>query len=316
MSSWTPQRVLDAAATMEWRPAGAVEVLTDEYHLIRYPAWALDPTFPAAQVTRSRTDRPGHEVIDEVLEQVRGWGLLGVAWWVSAATRPPGTEQTLRALGAKRVDAVQILARELAAGLPELDVPPEVTVELATDERSFRAALAVAVRGWRRKEPGQAQLDRELAEAVRDLADWTGFRVLARVDGEPACSGGCTLDGEVAKLWGAVTLPAFGGAAATGPCSPSGSGWPATMAPPWPWSKAGPAPLGRSCSGPASPTTARSAATGCPSPGTGPEPSLTRRMRGSRAPPWVRVVPWLRSCCHVCIWSRFWSAHMRQARQT
>ncbi len=140
---------------------------------------------------------------------MRGWGLLGVAWWVSAATRSAGTEQTLRARGGKRIDAVRILARELADGLPELDVPPDVTVELAADERSFRAALAVAVRGWRRKEPDQAQLDRELAEAVRDLADWTGFRVLACVDGEPACSGGCTLDGEVAKLWGAVTLPAF-----------------------------------------------------------------------------------------------------------
>ena len=209
MSSWTPQRVLHAAAATQWRPDGAVEALTDDYHLIRYPDWALDPAFPAAQVTRSRTSRPAREVIDEVLGQVRGWGLPGVAWWVSAATRPPDTEQTLRALGAKRIDAVQILARELAAGLPELDVLPEVTVELATDERSFRAALAVAVRGWRRKEPDPAQLDRELAEAVRDLADWTGFRVLARVDGEPACSGGCTLEGEVAKLWGAVTLPAF-----------------------------------------------------------------------------------------------------------
>ena len=209
MSPWTPQRVLDAAAAMQWRPDGAVEVLTDDYHLIRYPAWALDPAFPAAQVTRSRTDRPDHEVIDEVLGQVRDWRLLGVAWWVSAATRPPGTEQTLCARGAKRVDAVQILARELAAGLPELDVPADVTVELAAEERSFRAALEVAVRGWGRKEPEAAQVDRELAEAVRDLADWTGFRVLARVDGEPASSGGCSLDGEVAKLWGAVTLPAF-----------------------------------------------------------------------------------------------------------
>ncbi len=209
MSSWTPQRVLDAATAMEWRPDGAVEVHTDDYRLIRYPGWALDPTFPAAQVTWSRTDRSDHEVIDEVTAHARGWGLLGVAWWVSAATRPPGTEETLRARGAKRIDAVQILACELTGGLPELGVPADVTVELAADEHSVRAALAVAVRGWRRREPDQAQLDRELAEAARDLADWTGFRVMARVDGEPACSGGCTLEGEVAKLWGAVTLPAF-----------------------------------------------------------------------------------------------------------
>ena len=163
MSPWTPQRVLDAMAAMQWRPDGAVEVLTDDYHLIRYPAWALDPAFPAAQVTWSRTDRPDHEVIDEVMARVRDWGLLGVAWWVSAATRPPGTEETLCALGAKRIDAVQILACELGGGLPELGVPADVTVELATDERSFRAALAVAVRGWGRKEPEAAQFDRDLA---------------------------------------------------------------------------------------------------------------------------------------------------------
>lgn len=209
MSSWTPQRVLDAMAAMEWQPDGAVEVRTGDYRLIRYPEWVLDPAFPAAQVTWSRAERPGREVIDEVIAQVGDWGLLGVAWWVSAATRPSGTEETLRTMGAKRIDAVQILARELRGDLPELGVPPDVTVELAADERSLRAALAVAVRGWRRKEPDQAQLDRDLAAAVRDLAEWTNFRVVACVDGEAASSGGCSLNGEVAQLWGAVTLPAF-----------------------------------------------------------------------------------------------------------
>ena len=40
----------------------------------------------------------------------------------------------------------------------------------------------------------------------RDLAAWSSFRVLASVRGEPAAVGGCTLRGEVAHLWGAVTL--------------------------------------------------------------------------------------------------------------
>ena len=42
---------------MEWRPDGAVEVLTDDYRLIRYPDWALDPAFPR---------RSGHPVQDRV----------------------------------------------------------------------------------------------------------------------------------------------------------------------------------------------------------------------------------------------------------
>ena len=206
MSSWTPRRVLDAAIAMEWRPDGAIEVLADDYRLIRYPDWALDPVFPAAQVTRSRAGRPAGEVIDEVAARVRRWGLHGVAWWVSSTTRPPDTEETLCARGGKQIDAVQILARELGGGLPDLDVPADVSVELVTDERTFRAASSITVRGWGRREPTGATLAREFTEVIRDLETWSSFRVVAKVGPEPASSGGCTLRGEVAQLWGAVTL--------------------------------------------------------------------------------------------------------------
>jgi hypothetical protein len=209
LSPWTPQRVLDATIAMEWRPAGAVEVLTGDYRLVRFPDWVLDSTLPAAQVTRSRACRPAGEIIDEVSGHVRRWHLPGVAWWVSSATRPPHTEETLRARGSKQIDAVHILARDLAAGLPDLNVPDDVTVELVGDEPTFRAASMVTVRGWGRKLPTGAALAREFAEAVEDLASWTSFRVLARIGREPASTGGCTLRGDVAQLFGAVTLREF-----------------------------------------------------------------------------------------------------------
>jgi hypothetical protein len=200
--------VLEAAAASQWCPDGAVEVLTDDYRLIRYPDWALDPAFPAAQVTRSRSERAAAEVIGEVAERVRQSGKPGVAWWVSSATRPPDTEAALRAAGGKQIDAVQILARELDGDGD--DAGPagsgDVSVALVAGERTFRAASMVAVRGWGRKEPTGAALAREYAEAVTDLAAWSSFRVLASVRGEPAAVGGCTLRGEVAHLWGAVTL--------------------------------------------------------------------------------------------------------------
>jgi hypothetical protein len=66
MSSRTAQRVLDAAAAMEWVPEGAIELRTDDYRLIRYPDAVLDPTFRAAQVTWSRTARALEEILDEV----------------------------------------------------------------------------------------------------------------------------------------------------------------------------------------------------------------------------------------------------------
>jgi MFS family permease len=211
LSSWTPQRVLEAAAGMEWVPGGAVELRTDDYRLIRYPDVVLDPTFRAAQVTWSRTERPLDEVIGEIAAYARLWGVPGVAWWISAATEPVGTEEELRARGAELIDAVEVLALELGGGLPRLDVPDDVVVELVRDERTFRASSAVTVQGWGRTEPDTAELARQLDETLANLATWSSFRVVALADHVPVSTGGCTLAGEVAQLWGGITLPASRG---------------------------------------------------------------------------------------------------------
>jgi GNAT superfamily N-acetyltransferase len=213
MGSWTPGRVLDAAAAMEWEPEGSVVVSTDEYRLIRYPDWVVNPTFPAAQVTWSRTARPLEEVVDGVATRVRGWALPGVAWWVSDASVPKDTGDALRARGAELIDAARVLARELAEPPPDLRHPgdPDVMVELVRDERTFRMASDITVRVWERTEPGEAEFARQLEEAIADLATWSSFRVVASLDGKPAATGGCTLAGEVAQLWGAATLPGYRG---------------------------------------------------------------------------------------------------------
>jgi GNAT superfamily N-acetyltransferase len=194
LNSWTTQRVLAEAAAMEWCPDGAIEVRSDEYRLIRYPDWVVNPTFPAAQVTWSR---------------IRGWALAGVAWWVSPASEPPDTEEVLRAKGATLTDEAQVLARELMPGAPPAELPANLTIELVRDERTFRAASDITVKGWERPEPDPAEFARQLEEALDGLERWSDFRVVAFVDGEPASTGGCTLAGQVAQLWGAVTLPAF-----------------------------------------------------------------------------------------------------------
>jgi hypothetical protein len=211
MNSWTAQRVLDAAAAMEFVPEGAIEVRTDDYRLLRHPDWVLGPSLGAAQVTWSRTARPLDEVIDEVAARVRGWGLPGVAWWVSAASRPGGTDEALRTRGAGLIDAVQVLARELGGDLPHPGPPGGVVVELVQDERTFRAALAVSVQGWGTEEPDEAETARQLKETLQDLTTWSSFRVVALADREPVSAGACTLTGEVALLWGAITLPASRG---------------------------------------------------------------------------------------------------------
>jgi GNAT superfamily N-acetyltransferase len=210
LTSWTAQRVLDAAAATEFVPEGAIEIRTDDYRLVRHPDWVFGLAFGAAQVTWSRTARPCDEVIDEIAGRISGWGLPGVAWWVSSASQPAGTGEALRAHGAELIDAVQVLARELTS-LPELDVPSDVVVELVRDERTFRAALAVTVQGWDSAQPSEAEIARQLNEVLQNLAAWSSFRVVAIADDEPVSTGGCTLSGDVAQLWGAVTLPAARG---------------------------------------------------------------------------------------------------------
>ncbi len=211
MSSWTAQRVLDAAAAMEFVPEGAIEVRTGDYRLLRHPDWVLGPSLGAAQVTWSRSERAAAEVIGEVAARVRGWGLPGVAWWVSGVTRPAGTEEALRDRGAGLIDAAQVLARELTGDLPHPGLPEGVAVEVVSDERTFRAASAVSVQGWESVEPDQAEMARQLNQTLRDLASWSSFRVVAFADDEPVSTGGCTLTGEIAMLWGAITLPASRG---------------------------------------------------------------------------------------------------------
>ena len=63
MSSWTAQRVLDAAAAMEFVPEGATEVRTDDYRLLRHADWAIlakngtDATTMCCTIARAQTGR-------------------------------------------------------------------------------------------------------------------------------------------------------------------------------------------------------------------------------------------------------------------
>lgn len=211
MVEWTAEQVLQAAAAWVWVPEDAEQVRTEEYQLIRYPDRFCDPTWPPAQVAWSRATRPVDELIGEVAQCTRAWGLDEVGWWVSAATRPEGTERTLLAGGATHAESVRVLGYELARGLPALDPPAGALAELVSDEPLSRAATLVAVNGWGRPQPDEAEFATQVEQVLQDLEGWSSFKVVAFLDGRPVGTGGCTLAGEVAQLWGAVTLPAWRG---------------------------------------------------------------------------------------------------------
>jgi hypothetical protein len=195
VTGWTAKRIRTAAHEWVWVPEQAEEVRTADYHLVAYPPAFMVPT----HVAWCRSDRPAGELVDEVVDHVREWRRADVSFWVGESTRPADLVEHLRERGARHIETVEILALELEL-LDELvvvDPAPGVTLRVVDDAESARDAALVATEVW-----GQSE-----TTAAVPGADPTDFRVVAYVDGEPACAGGCTVVGEVARLWGAATRP-------------------------------------------------------------------------------------------------------------
>ncbi len=211
MSEWTAEKVRAAAEAWVWVPPDAEQVLTSEYQLIAYPAHYQHPT----QVAWSSAARPVEEVVDEVLAQTRAWGRDRVYWWVrdeAAGPAQASTEEVLQLRGGKVAETVQVLAYDLTDSVPDLNLADGPKAELVRDERTLRASHVVSAEVWEdHRERTPAAITEELAGLLEAQESWSDFRVVVFIDGEPAAGGGCGIVGQVARLWGAGTRPAFRG---------------------------------------------------------------------------------------------------------
>ncbi|MDE3082529.1 MAG: hypothetical protein KGJ39_03825 [Acidobacteriota bacterium] len=106
-------------------------------------------------------------------------------------------------------DTYQVLARELGRNHIEPALSPEIEVELVRDEQLLRDAIAVETKGWSRTSPDEKVISERLRETLQSLKTSTEFQFLAYVGGQPASTGYCTVNGEIGRLYGAVTLPEF-----------------------------------------------------------------------------------------------------------
>ncbi len=210
MGNWGTSQVLETLASLdeEELPDDFIDVRNEEYRLIRYPDRFISATLPAAQVVWSRTHRPLDLVVDEIASMVTDWGLDALHWWVTAATRPVETEAYLVSRGAVVSDRYHVLARELGDD-PVEGYPPGVNVSLVDDETTLRDAAVVESRGWGRAATAEDELADRLRQVLADLAAGRVARFVAYVEGEPASTGVCRVDQEVARLYGAVTLPEY-----------------------------------------------------------------------------------------------------------
>lgn len=204
---WTADRVLEASADWVWVPAGARERAPGDYHAVDYP----DHIAMIAQVVWTRSSRKVAELVPEVCAQMRAWGRREFGWWVSEGTRPTDLEDHLATVGWV-AERVEVVALELAHGtLANLGDLGRVTVLPIDDEVTVRAADRInqAVSGRPPSTP--ERLAGRLREVSGPDKDSASFQVVSFVDGAPAASGGCTLAGEVARLWGGQTVPELRG---------------------------------------------------------------------------------------------------------
>ena len=193
--------MLAASNAWTWVPDGARHVRNDEYLVVAYPDYFLTPT--SARVFGSARD--AGLLVDEITAIARGWGRDRLWWRVSDLTRPAGLEPELARRGATLVDRMDVLALALARGVPDLAVPDDVEVRRVTDAQTVRDAIVVGNDAFGGAEPTAEQVATSLAEVERGLADDSGGRWVAYVDGRPAGTGGYTLADDVCRLWGGGT---------------------------------------------------------------------------------------------------------------
>ncbi|CAG4911177.1 hypothetical protein [Acidithrix sp. C25] len=212
MSRWTSQEILEALSGLDEARLDDdfLDLRTDEYRLIRYPQHLLSPTLPAAQVVWSNTSRLLDLVFSEVSSQVANWDLDAIHWWVSNGTLPLETEAYLISHGGTITDTYWVLARDLDEDIvAQRRRSINIDVKLVDDEAKLRDAIALETVGWGRTAPDEVTIDISLRETLRNLDNSSEFQFLAYLDGHPASTGYCQITGEIARLYGGVTLPQF-----------------------------------------------------------------------------------------------------------
>lgn len=205
MTSLDADRIRAAAQDWVWVPPDAQDVLTDEYRLTIYPGWATS-------VQSSVTTRPVTELAASVRARAEEAGSPLVRWWVTEATVPADTASTLRELGFRPAEKLDVLALDLTdpgALLGSLNVPADVHVTQATDAETIRDAALLAARIFDDYQPTPGQLRGELDQLTLPLdgALPVARRYVARwgaADGPLVGTGGFTRVGDSGRLWGAA----------------------------------------------------------------------------------------------------------------
>ncbi|WP_232304662.1 GNAT family N-acetyltransferase [Microbacterium sp. XT11] len=191
--------ILRAAAEWVWMPGGS-EHDEGDIHLARYPARFGG----GVRGSRVRSCHDARTVVERAVERTREWGESTLTIWTSGSDAP-GLDDELRRRGAEHIDTVAVFALPLDAAA--ISVPSGIESEIVRTMEQVRDVDAINVDVWQQQPLDAEGLQAELDDVRAALADGSGLRVLARIDGEAVSTAGCTIVGGFTRLWGAATLP-------------------------------------------------------------------------------------------------------------
>ena len=200
----TPDRVAAAAAEWLWYPADATVVHRDDLLVVRWPEY-----FAAGSPDVLRLGGSGSTatLLDEACEVARGWGEGSLRVWVKLDA-PDDLEDLLVARGGQRKETLDVFALDLTGPRPDLGVPDDLEVVWQRDVSSTRQVLEVGMAAFDEGSvPPEDKLRELAAEADADHREGRGGSALARLDGRAVATGGLSLVGEVARLWGGGVVP-------------------------------------------------------------------------------------------------------------
>ncbi len=198
------ERVLTASAAWAFLPPHAPRVETEEYLLVRYPDWTERPL----QLVRFGPRRPAAEVLPEVLDHARdlaGEGLREVACWVRLGA-PDDVEPALRERGGRLDETVDVLARGLGEPL-DLGEVPGLSLRWSDDLEVFVDAVGLSAEVFGASPTARAELEAAHPGEVAKVRGGGGGAVVAYDASTALGSGGLTMAGPDARLWGGVVHP-------------------------------------------------------------------------------------------------------------
>ena len=193
--------MLAAANDWVWVPRDARHLRTDEFLAVVPPDYMGLPVL----VRVFGSSRSADALVDDVVAVAAGWGQSRLSWRVSDASRPTDLEALLLRRGGQVDTTLDVLALPIGAELPDFAVPSDVAVRSVTDETTIRDGLVVSSDAFPGEQVTDARVTSDLEELRTGLPEGPVGRVVSYVDGQPAATGGWTLVGPVARLWGGAT---------------------------------------------------------------------------------------------------------------